>query len=298
MADYDSSPWDKPSTPSKDAVPDNATSTAPAGLTTANLYGPGTGGLDLYGTPEQINGAKQGLQFGQLLYGQGIGDVGKEASAYSNMLYGRLNQDSSKADVYRQDANRRIAKGANRLGMAGANMGGAEEQAYRQSGMNADAMNQEYKDKALAAVGANISAKQRGLASQYMAGQGVGQANTPSPVANYDDGLCCFIFLEARYGNGKMDSVVRRYRDENMTERNRRGYYKLSEILVPLMRKYKTVKFLTRMLMTDPMVAYGKAYYGENKIGFIFKPIVNFWLNTYDYLGGEHKFIRENGEVC
>jgi hypothetical protein len=108
---------------------------------------------------------------------------------------------------------------------------------------------------------------------------------------------CCFIFLEARYGNGAMDRVVRRFRDENMTDRNKRGYYKLSEVLVPLMRKYKAVKLATRLFMTDPMVAYGKAHYGENKIGFIFKPVVEFWLSMFDFLGGEHVFVRENGEL-
>ena len=35
--------------------------------------------------------------------------------------------------------------------------------------------------------------------------------------------------LEARYGDGTMDEVVRRYRDEHMTDRNRRGYYKVAE---------------------------------------------------------------------
>lgn len=111
-------------------------------------------------------------------------------------------------------------------------------------------------------------------------------------------GLCCFIFLEARYGDGTMDSVVRRYRDENMTEKNRRGYYKLSEVLVPLMRKSKIVKFCVRTVMTDPMVAYGKAHYKTgSKLGLLCKPIVNFWVSLFDYLGGDHPFIRENGEV-
>ena len=108
---------------------------------------------------------------------------------------------------------------------------------------------------------------------------------------------CCFIFLEARYGDGTMDEVVRKFRDENMTERNRRGYYKLSEVLVPMMRRSRWVKVGVRCLMTDPLVSYGKYHYGENKIGKIFEPVKNFWLSTFDYLGGEHPFIRENGEV-
>ena len=108
---------------------------------------------------------------------------------------------------------------------------------------------------------------------------------------------CCFLFLEARYGNGVLDRVVRRYRDEMLTDRNRRGYYKLSEVLVPLMRKYWIVKFLVRFFMTDPLVSYGKYFYGEGKVGIIFKPIHNFWMAMFDYLGNDHAFIRENGEV-
>lgn len=108
---------------------------------------------------------------------------------------------------------------------------------------------------------------------------------------------CCFIFLEARYGNGTMDKVVRRFRDEHMTARNKRGYYKLSEVLVPLMRKYRPVKWLVRALMTDPMVSYGKWHYGQGKVGRLFAPITKFWLGLFNFLGGEHQFIRENGEV-
>jgi hypothetical protein len=113
-----------------------------------------------------------------------------------------------------------------------------------------------------------------------------------------NQGMCCFIFLEARYGNGTMDAVVRKFRDENMTDTNRRGYYKLSEVLVPMMRKSKLVKGLVRLFMTDPLVAYGRAYYGTgSKLGFVFAPVKNFWLNTFEFLGGKHEFIRENGEV-
>jgi len=128
----------------------------------------------------------------------------------------------------------------------------------------------------------------KGYASGKTA-EGIGKGGNP--------GLCCFIFLEARYGNGTMDEVVRKYRDEKMTGKNRRGYYKMSEVLVPVMRKSKLAKAAVRTLMTDPMVSYGKWYYGKGKIGWVFKPVVKFWLKTFDYLGLDHQYIRENGEV-
>lgn len=110
-------------------------------------------------------------------------------------------------------------------------------------------------------------------------------------------GGCCFIFLEARYGTGVMDSVVRRYRDEMMTDRNRRGYYKLSEVLVPLMRKSRVIKGLVQLTMTSPLVAYGRYHYNRWLPGAVFKPVKDFWLWLFDYLGQDHEFIRENGEV-
>lgn len=124
-------------------------------------------------------------------------------------------------------------------------------------------------------------------AGEQMASQAMGSAGS----------ACCFIFLEARYGNGTMDSVVRKFRDELMTPRNRRGYYKLSEVLVPLMRKYPSVKWLVRTFMTSPMVAAGNNLYGKNKWGWIFKPVAHFWIGLFDFLGQDHPFIRENGEV-
>jgi hypothetical protein len=110
-------------------------------------------------------------------------------------------------------------------------------------------------------------------------------------------GGCCFIMLEARYGDGTMDSVVRRYRDEKMTDKNRRGYYKLAEVFVPLMRESRVFKFLITKTFADPLVCYGKYYYGENRWGWIFKPVERFWMRVFEVVGGDTEFIRENGET-
>lgn len=132
----------------------------------------------------------------------------------------------------------------------------------------------------------------------------VSNTNKSNPTGGYSSssstsnsgGGCCFIMLEARYGDGTMDTVVRRYRDEYMTERNRRGYYKVAEVFVPLMRKSKLFKWVVTKTMADPLVAYGKYYYGENSWGWIFRPVKNFWMTVFDTVGGDTKFIRENGE--
>ena len=156
-----------------------------------------------------------------------------------------------------------------------------------------------------ASILSNANAQENQALNQYnmsaaqiqQAAIGANQTANATIAESNNQGPCCFIFLEARYGNGTMDTVVRRFRDERMTEKNRRGYYKLSEVLVPMMRKSRFVKFIVRTTMTSPMVAYGKFYYGKGRAGFLAKPIVNFWLNLFEYLGGDHPFIRENGEV-
>lgn len=114
---------------------------------------------------------------------------------------------------------------------------------------------------------------------------------------NPDSGGCCFIMLEARYGDGTMDDVVRRYRDEHMTDRNKRGYYKVAEVLVPLMRKSRLAKWLVTKTFADPLVSYGKYYYGQNKHGVIFASVKSFWMSVFNIVGGETEFIRENGKV-
>jgi hypothetical protein len=108
---------------------------------------------------------------------------------------------------------------------------------------------------------------------------------------------CCFIMLEARYGDGTMDTVVRRYRDEKITERNKRGYYKLAEVFVPLMRESKLFKFMVAKTFADPLVSYGKWHYGQNKHGWLFKPVEKFWMKMFNVLGTDTQFIRENGQT-
>lgn len=123
------------------------------------------------------------------------------------------------------------------------------------------------------------------------------QGRASAPSGGGGGGGCCFIMLEARYGNGVMDEVVRRYRDEHVTPRNRRGYYKLAEVFVPLMRKSKLFKLAVSKLFADPLVSFAKWYYGQNKHGWVFKPVERFWMNVFDLLGEDVPFIRENGEV-
>jgi hypothetical protein len=108
-------------------------------------------------------------------------------------------------------------------------------------------------------------------------------------------GGCCFIFLEAY--DGKLPWVVRAYRDQHMTSRNKRGYYRLADKLVPLMRKSKIVKHLVRFLMTKPMTFYGRYFYKLNPWGVLAAPITAFWLCVFELMGRKAPYVRSNGEV-
>lgn len=153
------------------------------------LSGPGVGQINISGSDELKNGALEGLQFGQMLYGQGISDVGKEASNYSQAVQSRLGKDYAGADVQRQLANQALAKNQARLGLGGTTAFAAQEQLRRQGSIQAAQSNQDYQDKAMALFGKNVTAKQQGMSSQYFAGKGVGQAATPTPIASYGGGL-------------------------------------------------------------------------------------------------------------
>ena len=161
-----------------------------------------------------------------------------------------------------------------------------------------------------AAVAASGDAGQAASVTGVSEGQAAANAADAAVAASGDEGQaasvggggdsggpCCFIMLEARYGDGTMDSVVRKYRDEMMTDKNRRGYYKLAEVLVPLMRKSAVFKFIVQKTFADPLVSYGKWHYKENKHGWVFAPIKSMWMKVFDVLGGDTEFIRENGQV-
>jgi hypothetical protein len=113
-------------------------------------------------------------------------------------------------------------------------------------------------------------------------------------AVGYGPGACCFIFIA---GHGFLHPIIRKYRDLKMNITNRRGYYILSDILVPLMKESRTIKSLVKLFMINPMTYYGKYYFGINKWGFIFAPISSFWLLLFTFLGKDKLYIRNNGEL-
>jgi len=237
-----------------------------------------------------------GLNTQQGLEDQAQAGAGQAANAYSQLAMGGGLSSGARERVGQgvADANLLASQGVRRQGQQGLlDLSKTEEQQRAQrQGEIANAQQADVRGKNEAAQSAF---QNKLLGTQAIeSGRETAYAGSNAPPAG--GGMCCFIFMEARYGDGTMDAVVRRFRDENMTDKNRRGYYKLSEVLVPMMRVSRATKLLVRVFMTDPMVAYGKWHYSGRGLGWLFAPVKNFWLKAFDYLGGEHKFIRDNGE--
>ena len=112
---------------------------------------------------------------------------------------------------------------------------------------------------------------------------GYGNQTTQSLGAGLN--LCCFIFLEAYHG--QLPDVVRRYRDLKAPENSarRKGYIRMSRWLVPAMRVSGFSRIAVGCLLTRPLTCYGKYFYGQNKIGILFKPVEMFWMKLWEKLG-------------
>lgn len=121
--------------------------------------------------------------------------------------------------------------------------------------------------------------------TENLTGHGSQTAGTVAAGFN----LCCFIFLEAYHG--KMPWFVRECRDEFAPESSARrdGYRKMANWLVPAMRKYRLVRWITWLLMIKPITLWGgyykKAQGYEN--GWLFKPAVKFWFKVWEKMGKE-----------
>lgn len=78
---------------------------------------------------------------------------------------------------------------------------------------------------------------------------------------------CCFIFLEAYHGN--MPDSVRFCRDYYFDKQPKVavGYVRMAKWLVPLMRKYTTVRKIVWNLMVKPITQQGEYLVGNNKKG-------------------------------
>jgi hypothetical protein len=94
-------------------------------------------------------------------------------------------------------------------------------------------------------------------------------------------GICCFIFLEAYYGD--IPYQVRRARDKayKINPYISIGYKKMASWLVPLMRKYPLVRNGVWFTMIKPITQY----VSEMRVHYKKKVIANFWIKLWSVYG-------------
>jgi hypothetical protein len=135
-------------------------------------------------------------------------------------------------------------------------------------------------------VGSSLSG-QSAAKSTAQSGQWMGLGGSAlGAVGTVLGSVCCFIFIEAN--NGVLDRIARRYRDEHGTADQRVGYKKIARWLVPLMKRSSMIKSLVKWLMVKPMITAGKAFYKENRWGYIFYPFLYGWLKLFEMVGKRH----------
>lgn len=118
-----------------------------------------------------------------------------------------------------------------------------------------------------------------------MSGAGTQVSNTSQWSTGMN--LCCFIFLEAL--NGELPWYVRSARDQLCTPQSVAGYRRMSNWLVPLMRRSRVARRLTNALLVKPLMRYGSWFYqaGDKgtKFGWTLKPVFNGWSTIWHFLG-------------
>ena len=226
--------------------------------------------------------------------------TGLESNLASTLLSDKSTSNSqalgASQDIYSHL--QQILSGASGGGSEQYNVGQAQDTALQKNWETAQPYNNPW--LSLGTGGENVTAMQNIVTpnqSILPAAISAGASVAPSLISTVAPMLagCCFIFIAAN--DGVLHPIVRRYRDEHMTEQNRRGYYKLSDWLVPKMKKHKLVYHAVRFLMTEPMTSYGKWFYGASTRGEKFRPLAKFWLKVFDWMGRGKRYVRSNGEV-
>lgn len=198
---------------------------------------------DTYGVPvsysseQDLNATGEGLGLAKALYGETVGNVGTDAADYTARVKANLDKDYAGADSLRQQTASQVSKASAAAGLNGVNNVAMQNQLYRQGAMQANTLNQEYKDKALAAYGRNVSARQSGQSGIVMGYKGLGVASTPTQTVNYDSGsvICTELYRQGKITKNEwMRASVFGY---SIHQNTYFGYLVIAKPIVKLMKK-------------------------------------------------------------
>lgn len=86
--------------------------------------------------------------------------------------------------------------------------------------------------------------------------------------------------------------AARKIRDEWCSDREKRGYYRISEVCVPVIKGNKIASKAVYLTFVKPVVSCA-----NGTAGFISRFAVKTWFKLFDFIGGDKPFTRSNGEV-
>lgn len=96
--------------------------------------------------------------------------------------------------------------------------------------------------------------------------------------------LCsCYIFRAGDH----FERAVREYRDLHFSPDSAIaiGYKNMSQWLVPLMKRYASVRNIVIAVMLKPLALYARWFFKENGFGFVFLPFAYFWVGFWRLYG-------------
>lgn len=86
-------------------------------------------------------------------------------------------------------------------------------------------------------------------------------------------------------------NALRFVRDSEMSVAAKRGYYRLSEFIVPKFSKVPGLKYIANKSIVEPAIHYGKT--GSKLSGMITKT----WFKVYELFSNGKPYVRSNGEI-
>jgi hypothetical protein len=144
---------------------------------------------------------------------------------------------------------------------------------------------------------ATINKASRGGRQQEIAAQWADPVGSAIKWASNAAG--CIIITACTARDSEEVNVTREYREKFLTPVDLRGYYLLAERVVPIIERFKSVKWITKKVLVDSLISYGRhKLYGEKKPGIIRTMITKGFLALCRGLGSRREsFVRANGEI-
>lgn len=123
------------------------------------------------------------------------------------------------------------------------------------------------------------------LTTYSMQAPAVGQVGKSSEKS-FGGGICSCHNLRT-LDEGELEESLREFRDAHFDPYGllERGYKRMAEWFVPLVKGSSLIKMLGRMFMLFPLSSVSGWVKGENKFGWLYLPFAYFWISFWKLYG-------------